>query len=124
MAIGRADQPEKQLALEEGGRIAERLIRPAEQFEDVGRARPTIVLILLGRRNRERLAAIFLRQAQNTVSASLAIEALYHEYPAFSEGFDMAGRDRRSEEHTSELQSLMRISYAVFCLKQQTTQHH
>src|SRR3546814_7845877 len=27
------------------------------------------------------------------------------------------GRERRSEEHTSELQSLMRISYAVFCLK-------
>src|SRR3546814_10271491 len=27
------------------------------------------------------------------------------------------GRKRRSEEHTSELQSLMRISYAVFCLK-------
>src|SRR3546814_10278623 len=27
------------------------------------------------------------------------------------------GRHRRSEEHTSELQSLMRISYAVFCLK-------
>src|SRR3546814_2035970 len=27
--------------------------------------------------------------------------------------------DRRSEEHTSELQSLMRISYAVFCLKKQ-----
>src|SRR3546814_7117273 len=29
-----------------------------------------------------------------------------------------AGHARRSEEHTSELQSLMRISYAVFCLKQ------
>src|SRR3546814_6031443 len=29
----------------------------------------------------------------------------------------VAGDDRRSEEHTSELQSLMRISYAVFCLK-------
>src|SRR3546814_6383369 len=28
-------------------------------------------------------------------------------------------RGRRSEEHTSELQSLMRISYAVFCLKKQ-----
>src|SRR3546814_9705556 len=27
------------------------------------------------------------------------------------------GFDQRSEEHTSELQSLMRISYAVFCLK-------
>src|SRR3546814_9514139 len=30
----------------------------------------------------------------------------------------------RSEEHTSELQSLMRISYAVFCLKNKTTAHH
>src|SRR3546814_10057206 len=29
--------------------------------------------------------------------------------------------NRRSEEHTSELQSLMRISYAVFCLKKKTT---
>src|SRR3546814_8341423 len=29
--------------------------------------------------------------------------------------------DMRSEEHTSELQSLMRISYAVFCLKNKTT---
>src|SRR3546814_6923284 len=40
--------------------------------------------------------------------------------------------EQRSEEHTSELQSLMRISYAVFCLKKKktniihnrTTQHH
>src|SRR3546814_5048380 len=30
---------------------------------------------------------------------------------------------RRSEEHTSELQSLMRISYAVFCLKQKNKQY-
>src|SRR3546814_1788167 len=30
----------------------------------------------------------------------------------------------RSEEHTSELQSLMRISYAVFCLKKKNTQKH
>src|SRR3546814_2159953 len=30
---------------------------------------------------------------------------------------------RRSEEHTSELQSLMRSSYAVFCLKKKNTQH-
>src|SRR3546814_3193454 len=29
-------------------------------------------------------------------------------------------RSARSEEHTSELQSLMRISYAVFCLKKKT----
>src|SRR3546814_1658965 len=30
---------------------------------------------------------------------------------------------KRSEEHTSELQSLMRISYAVFCLKKKKTKH-
>src|SRR3546814_10491859 len=30
---------------------------------------------------------------------------------------------RRSEEHTSELQSLMRISYAVFCLKKKNTKN-
>src|SRR3546814_2975918 len=44
-------------------------------------------------------------------------------------GFDRATADhprqehrrRRSEEHTSELQSLMRISYAVFCSKKKTT---
>src|SRR3546814_2028623 len=32
--------------------------------------------------------------------------------------------DRRSEEHTSALQSLMRISYAVFCLKKKNQHHH
>src|SRR3546814_5262779 len=31
--------------------------------------------------------------------------------------YDIADKAHRSEEHTSELQSLMRISYAVFCLK-------
>src|SRR3546814_6293984 len=34
------------------------------------------------------------------------------------------GRRRRSEEHTSELQSLMRISYAVFCLKKKKQKEH
>src|SRR3546814_2367099 len=33
----------------------------------------------------------------------------------------LVGRSDRSEEHTSELQSLMRISYAVFCLKKKKT---
>src|SRR3546814_2287240 len=39
-------------------------------------------------------------------------------------GADFYDYDDRSEEHTSELQSLMRISYAVFCLTKKTTQHH
>src|SRR3546814_5265244 len=34
-----------------------------------------------------------------------------------------AASSRRSEEHTSELQSLMRMSYAVFCLKTIITEH-
>src|SRR3546814_2287483 len=35
-----------------------------------------------------------------------------------------SGTATRSEEHTSELQSLMRISYAVFCLKKKKIQTH
>src|SRR3546814_8248653 len=34
-----------------------------------------------------------------------------------------SSRQQRSEEHTSELQSLMRISYAVFCLKKKKKKH-
>src|SRR3546814_10622194 len=60
----------------------------------------------------------------------LAFEA---HHPAGEDGFDGHDRSvhaaiptgktpRRSEEHTSELQSLMRISYAVFCLKKKTKQ--
>src|SRR3546814_1248559 len=39
-----------------------------------------------------------------------------------SGNFEMAVSTLRSEEHTSELQSLMRISYAVFCLKKKKKQ--
>src|SRR3546814_4791010 len=41
-------------------------------------------------------------------------------------GFDLGPfpTDQRSEEHTSELQSLMRISYAVFCLKKKNNNYH
>src|SRR3546814_7103169 len=40
--------------------------------------------------------------------------------PGAYPGIDAEERNQRSEEHTSELQSLMRISYAVFCLKKKT----
>src|SRR3546814_9831855 len=40
---------------------------------------------------------------------------------ARAEGLLIAFAARRSEEHTTELQSLMRISYAVFCLKNKKT---
>src|SRR3546814_4775928 len=51
--------------------------------------------------------------------ALAAPDALSH-CPCASDALRSAARDHdagRSEEHTSELQSLMRISYAVFCLK-------
>src|SRR3546814_2514626 len=42
-----------------------------------------------------------------------------------AERIDIVGlQEKRSEEHTSELQSLMRISYAVFCLKKKNKSHH
>src|SRR3546814_4404348 len=41
-------------------------------------------------------------------------------HPVTCQGVDVRGGGMRSEEHTSELQSLMRISYAVFCLKKKT----
>src|SRR3546814_4931131 len=54
---------------------------------------------------------------QNEVSAMLGISiSLVEKHLA------KAAARLRSEEHTSELQSLMRSSYAVFCLKQQQTQ--
>src|SRR3546814_1268035 len=42
--------------------------------------------------------------------------------PGDDEPAEHQQRDLRSEEHTSELQSLMRISYAVFCLKKKNKQ--
>src|SRR3546814_8250338 len=44
-----------------------------------------------------------------------------HDEPMTTDGTSF-GRQIRSEEHTSELQSLMRISYAVFCLKKKKIQ--
>src|SRR3546814_5505461 len=40
------------------------------------------------------------------------------------DGDKASGNRQRSEEHTSELQSLMRISYAVFCLKKKKNNRH
>src|SRR3546814_2954597 len=67
----------------------------------------------------DRLRAGLFRDFQDRVAAQVAV-------------LRPRAADRpslRSEEHTSELQSLMRISYAVFCLKKQktrqaTSEHH
>src|SRR3546814_7675773 len=60
------------------------------------------------------------------VAAGLSSSADYDAYAVVSRGALSAVGQRlkarfwRSEEHTSELQSLMRISYAVFCFKKKT----
>src|SRR3546814_4939181 len=46
-----------------------------------------------------------------------------HQQPAHAAQRRGAAASARSEEHTSELQSLMRISYAVFCLKKKNKYH-
>src|SRR3546814_9610384 len=48
--------------------------------------------------------------------------ALARPTPIWASGAALGGQHGRSEEHTSELQSLMRLSYAVFCLKKKKTQ--
>src|SRR3546814_10113109 len=53
-----------------------------------------------------------------------AIGAMPHHESAHAHRLDVLQRvQRRSEEHTSELQSLMRNSYAVFCLKKKKQQN-
>src|SRR3546814_10211032 len=67
------------------------------------------------------------RQQQQAFVAE-HVEQLAERQVVLGQGFDDRGellaerrRILRSEEHTSELQSLMRISYAVFCLKKKKT---
>src|SRR3546814_7985820 len=54
--------------------------------------------------------------------SSLANSGLYSKNDSPSTNPSMKAYMSRSEEHTSELQSLMRISYAVFCLKKKNIQ--
>src|SRR3546814_5300837 len=72
----------------------------------------TNLKIRIGRAVMTELEAAAIREADPKKARS---------YMALAEG--EAKESLRSEEHTSELQSLMRISYAVFCLKKKTYEH-
>src|SRR3546814_1862333 len=56
--------------------------------------------------------------------AAVVLEGLHAPEVDVPEVEGRPARLHRSEEHTSELQSLMRISYAVFCLKKKQQRHH
>src|SRR3546814_5866818 len=70
-----------------------------------------------------------LTKGKNATDMKMTIDAMDLLFRGRVQGFGLMTSDsdfmppamRRSEEHTSELQSLMRISYAVFCLKTKHT---
>src|SRR3546814_3714772 len=65
------------------------------------------------------------QRSSGEVDAAIASyrRAVAVDYECGEAWWGLAGIKRRSDEHTSELQSLMRISYAVFCLKKKTQPH-
>src|SRR3546814_3966447 len=61
-----------------------------------------------------------ITQAVHDEGGKIALQILHAGRYGYSPLSVSASRIKRSEEHTSELQSLMRISYAGFCLKKKT----
>src|SRR3546814_7821659 len=78
-------------------------------------------------RPQEENASVDLNAAEPTVeTGSIAVEQRRQDAARahiVSESCASRCRDPRSEEHTSELQALMRISYAVFCLKKKQNRY-
>src|SRR3546814_7657584 len=83
----------------------------------------------LGRATAEALAVAGVKVAIFDINDALgeevakSIGGLFVHVDITDEQSVVDGFARRSEEHTSELQSLMRISYAVFCLKKKKHTH-
>src|SRR3546814_8773710 len=100
---------------------------PATTLERLARvarvSKPSAIAALQEPRRTATVAALFhtLEAAAQDDAAELA-EVLLADLVKGAEAADKQERLRRSEEHTSELQSLMRISYAVFCLKKKKQQ--
>src|SRR3546814_8606244 len=81
-----------------------------------GERRPIIVDLIEEGGLRRHLHIILARHVKGLVAADAIIDPRCSNH-RFGHRHDLAFGKRRSEEHTSELQSLMCISYAVFCLK-------
>src|SRR3546814_10086973 len=82
----------------------------------IGRAAPCLIAVLLAT---ALVVTVLYLRAKRRADAAYLDQLAERERCA---DFDRFSARFRSEEHTSELQSLMRISYAVFCLKKK--KHH
>src|SRR3546814_3740582 len=99
------------------------------EYTSFGRLRPLHTSAVVFAFGGNALIATSFYVVQRTCRARLAFPTaarfVFWGYQLFlvlaATGYVM-GVTERSEEHTSELQSLMRISYAVFCLKKKNTQ--
>src|SRR3546814_3570504 len=102
--------------------VAEQVV---EDLRELGRVRVKLCWQIGCDVDRE-FEATVARHAPETAFAVVGDAAQRDVFPAdvHTPGFDLRQIenvvDQRSEEHTSELQPLMRISYAVFCLKHNT----
>src|SRR3546814_4212263 len=76
----------------------------------------------------ELCAEPLVQPAMRTLGHQVDVDVAQHRREAIRvlllPAFGAAAEAQRSEEHTSELQSLMRISYAVFCLKKKKHKRH
>src|SRR3546814_3752596 len=94
-----------------------------DDIERHQRFEPAAQRVALGQANVDNVHVVAMPDLVDDFDAEVAILQQLCTFPplnAFSEHLQIAAQvehPRRSEEHTSELQSLMRISYAVFCLK-------
>src|SRR3546814_1583143 len=68
------------------------------------------------------LPSTLCRAASDRSTPSFEYQSIFNTSPRARTG--VSAEEPRSEEHTSELQSLMRISYAVFCVKKKTIIKH
>src|SRR3546814_9676799 len=91
-----------------------------DAMEPLIRERPDVHLLFVGGGSPvfEQVQAYV---AEKSLGKRIHLLGVRSDVPNLLAGFDLFAL--RSEEHTSELQSLMRISYAVFCLTKKRTPH-